>query len=837
MKRSIQKEIVERLESVVQNILPAMQESDRQISAFTGTLQDVRRACKKRLSSLRCAYYDEILEGLLLAVGKLAKEKDKSERRQILELCNELLLHTLKELKDERKVKKDIVFLPYRISMWDSLESIWMAAEEDKENCNTYVIPIPYAERNPDESVAAWKCDRDLFPKDVPVLNWEDYDLQEMHPDVIFIHNPYDNFNFVMTADSAYYSSQLKSCTDLLIYCPYYVTSGGMGDGQKCCECYRHVDYIISQSKKIEDFFDPSVSREKLVSLGSPKLDRVIRFCKNPPDPPEPWKKKLQGKKVYFYNTSLNGMLADVNAFLHKMLYVFQCFENRKDVCLIWRPHPFLEATISSMREGAIPYYAKLKKMFLQRDIGIYDDTPDIEKTIALSDVYIGDGATSVTMLFAITGKPLFIFNNNICEPPKAEDWRGDMLGEATFQGQDHWIVTPTNQLYHTMQPGGAYHHVCRLCEYHAGSYYLKAIEVEGKTYICPANAQDILVVSENGIEERILLERRTEMPGAFAQAWQAGRYIFLIPFEYPAIVRYDTRTKQISYLEGKNHVFRKMSIHEEWRIGGSCVWQGELLIASPDTCEVLRVDIETLETEISNVGTTNGGGAFMAVDDEEVWLLPAKGQIVRCWRPATGEVQEYSAATEGFQSFHYVNRYVCDEFPFGMPAFDGDYVYLPPCWGNQFVRIDRRNGTAEKWEIPLDPSATGKSSYYAPAAVGGFLRDTGNGHWRFFYWPERKLYDVDIRAGSCQEVPIVFDENALQQEAAGFTEQSEWLPYACMEGTFHTLPDLLDEALPGEVHDKERQLRGYREVAANHDGTAGEKIYQFAMQKLFEKA
>lgn len=44
------------------------------------------------------------------------------------------------------------------------------------------------------------------------------------------------------------------------------------------------------------------------------------------------------------------------------------------------------------------PYYEKLKEMFIKEDIGIYDDTPDIGRTIALSDVYVGDSSTSVTM-------------------------------------------------------------------------------------------------------------------------------------------------------------------------------------------------------------------------------------------------------------------------------------------------------------------------------------------------------------------------------------------------------------------------------------------------------
>ncbi|MCM1268981.1 MAG: hypothetical protein NC302_13850, partial [Bacteroidales bacterium] len=39
--------------------------------------------------------------------------------------------------------KREVVFLPYKSCMWDSLESIWKAADKDS-NCDAYVVPIPY---------------------------------------------------------------------------------------------------------------------------------------------------------------------------------------------------------------------------------------------------------------------------------------------------------------------------------------------------------------------------------------------------------------------------------------------------------------------------------------------------------------------------------------------------------------------------------------------------------------------------------------------------------------------------------------------------------------------
>ena len=54
------------------------------------------------------------------------------------------------------------------------------------------------------------------------------------------------------------------------------------------------------------------------------------------------------------------------------------------------------------MRKELRPVYDKLKRYFIESNMGIYDNTPDITDTIALCDGYIGDAGTSVTSLFGL---------------------------------------------------------------------------------------------------------------------------------------------------------------------------------------------------------------------------------------------------------------------------------------------------------------------------------------------------------------------------------------------------------------------------------------------------
>ncbi len=801
----------------------------RDLRAIHDALVQARDLCFQGLSENRFVEYKDTYDGLLLAAEQLAA--DASDKDEIVSLCSELLQYMITQTQKETAFKKEIFFLPYKASMWDSLESVWKAADEDKEHCIAYVMPIPYADLTPEHTVAEWHCERDQFPKDVPTVKWEDFDLKDIHPDVIFIHNPYDGHNYVTSVESRYYSSNLKPCTDLLVYIPYYATTGGMAEMQRMCPAYLNADYIVIQSPYFRKLFDESLPDEKFLPFGSPKFDRSLQMCMNPPQAPKAWEKKMRGRKVYFYNTSLGGMLYDTGTFLQKMEYVFQTFKGRKDACLIWRPHPLMESTFSSMRKEFYPQYTKLRKTFIEENIGIYDDTPDIEKTIALSDVYIGDDGTSVTSLFAVAGKPLFLLNNFILSKPNP----GDYMGVFNFvpEHTDEWLVSLYNVLYH--REGSRYRYICNLSRYAWGSYYLPVFEQDGSQYVCSLNAQDVLKIADGKIEKRIPLERRLEQAGAFANAWQLGKYIFLLPIQYPAVVRLDTVSDAVGYVDGLQSFFAQM-VDGEWRFGGSCVWRDKLVIASPVDDSIAVIDAQTMELQQLTMETPSFRGCMeITVYGDELWLVPYAGDTVICWQPNSGKIETYRGLPDGFACRHIPFGFLCDTRPFGHPAVDGEQVILPPYWGNMFVRLDRKTGKMTEWKPTVEMSLRWETGYYFTCAVGMFLYRVKDSVWRFFHAMSRRLYDMDIRTGACTPVSIDFDETEVAEHSAGFRELAEWLRYGCKEDAFNSLEDLLDGNITGPQFNKERQLRAYGEAAANLDGTCGEKVYQFVMNKLNE--
>lgn len=342
-------------------------------------------------------------------------------------------LQKIESAINEIVVKKVACFLPYKASMWDSLESVWKAADQDPE-CDAYVIPIPYFDRNADGSFGEMHYEGNQYPSYVPITHYEDFDFVEIRPDKIFIHNPYDEYNLVTSVHPAFYSSQLKKYTDELVYIPYFVLDEVNPEDERAVEGIAHfckvsgvvnADKVIVQSEQMKQVYVNVLSKwmgehtrpdweKKILGLGSPKLDKVINTKKEDIEIPEEWRGMMQKpdgswKKIILYNTSVVAFLEHGSKMLEKIENVFEVFRSyQENIVLLWRPHPLMQSTIESMKPELLKTYLDLIEKYKTEHIGIYDDTPDLNRAICLADAYFGD-ASSVVQLCQKSGIPVMI--------------------------------------------------------------------------------------------------------------------------------------------------------------------------------------------------------------------------------------------------------------------------------------------------------------------------------------------------------------------------------------------------------------------------------------------
>lgn len=370
-----------------------------------------------------------------------------SNMGQDYKLMQKSLAQIINSIRKDIPVRLEVVFLPYKASMWDSLESVWKAADAD-ENTDAYVIPIPYFDRNPDGSFREEHYEGGLYPEYVPVTRYDEYDFKNRRPDVIYIHNPYDDCNYVTSVHPFFYSKNLKQFTEKLVYIPYFILGEISPDNPGAAEGIKHfcttpgvfnADKVIVQSENMRQVYINVLTEEmvrsqgrrnekdirrywenKIDGSGSPKFDKILNTQKEKLEIPEEWKRVIEKpdgtwKKIILYNTSVSALLQNNEKMLRKMEDVFQIFyENRNDVVLLWRPHPLLESTLTSMRPQLLEEYKKVRDSYIGNGWGIYDDTADLDRAIALSDGYYGDGSSLVELCRKME-KPIMIQNVEFC--------------------------------------------------------------------------------------------------------------------------------------------------------------------------------------------------------------------------------------------------------------------------------------------------------------------------------------------------------------------------------------------------------------------------------------
>lgn len=407
------------------------------------TLTDCQNSAIDLGNYLEAAYTDtepavSILEAYCESLFRISQAESGQPLTGLCALVKEQLSSLEKYIQNDLPAdRKEVIFLPYKACMWDSLESVWMAARDD-EDCDAYVIPIPYFEKNRDGSLGEMHYEGGLYPEYVPITSWQEYDIEARRPDAIYIHNPYDNFNYVTSVHPDFYAQRLHQYTDKLVYIPYFVLQEIDPGNQAAVDKMKHfcflpgtifADKVIVQSENmrriyIEEYikaaeesgfpYDRRALEEKILGLGSPKLDKVANTRKEDVDIPEDWLPMIcredgSWRTIIFYNTGVTALLQYHEQWLDKIERTFDFFrENQAEVTLLWRPHPLTENTLKSMQPGMQERYRKLKQRYLAEGWGIYDDTPDLNRAIALSDAYYGDGS-SIIQLFQKAGKMAMI--------------------------------------------------------------------------------------------------------------------------------------------------------------------------------------------------------------------------------------------------------------------------------------------------------------------------------------------------------------------------------------------------------------------------------------------
>lgn len=567
------------------------------------------------------------------------------------------------------KVRREVVFLPYKASMWDSLESIWKAAQEDPD-CDAYVIPIPYYDKNPGGSFRKMHYEGNQYPDGVPVTWYGEYDLDKHHPDIIYIHNPYDDNNLVTSVHPSYYSKELKQFTDLLVYVPYFILGEVDPEDEKAVEGLSkfcavpgvvNADKVVVQSEAMRQAYIKVMTRlmsqhgygrkyweDKILGIGSPKVDKVLATRREDLELPEEWERiirKSDGsrKKVIFYNTSVTTLLQHNERYLEKMRDVFGVFhENRDDVAMLWRPHPLMQATIESMRPGLWKEYIAIVNRYREEGWGIYDDTTDIDRAVCLSDVYYGD-SSSVIQLFQKLGKRCVTQNiylkNHVPDSIAATE-------VITYTNGSYWYVPYWGKALYRMDSGTfETERVEVFKEKGISGLFCGIVCYQEKLLFAPrcTEAVSIYDMREKRMYQ-ILLQRNGKLGDSLVSTFSAyvemGRCLYLIPYNYRFLVMIDMETDAVEYYP--------VPLGKEGKpVGGSngMILGGNIFFAHKTEGCLVRFDTESKTMDKVFPANEKRTYSNLFRVDDKLWLIPADVDAgVRVWNTQTDEFEEIIA-------------------------------------------------------------------------------------------------------------------------------------------------------------------------------------------------
>ncbi len=229
--------------------------------------------------------------------------------------------------------KKEILFVVTKAEWWKELAPVYnhYSLMQDVEVC---VMPVSY---NVADKVVGIngkeRNDSDLLPGDLNIVNSTEYDISKRYPDVIVTSYPYDGWGATMDIPEAFYSENLRSYTDKLVFVPCFTPDIPQNENDKAVTSIKvmleqpavlysdRIDvsidklgicYINSLSSICghEDYWAGKIN--VIENAGPKTVDASVRF-------PEEWENKISGRKTLVFSVDGSFLMGNKSRAVEKL--------------------------------------------------------------------------------------------------------------------------------------------------------------------------------------------------------------------------------------------------------------------------------------------------------------------------------------------------------------------------------------------------------------------------------------------------------------------------------------------------------------------------------------
>ena len=758
------------------------------------------------------------------------------------------LIYIVKEFINKIPCIYHVVFLPYQISMWDCMESVWEEFKED-DKFVTSIVPIPYYTPNKKEGKWEYNYHGDEFKKRFEIIHYDNYSLEEMQPDIAVIHNAFDDRNYVTRVHQNYFTYNLKKYVDKLVYIPYYLKSGRIN--KTSCYLYNNIDYVIMQSEYIKELHKGLPNYDKMIPLGSPKLDRVTKISDEYREPQSMWREMIGNKKTVMLNTTIARVLVKNERLLDKLKMFFRYIkENTDDIAVIWRPHPLLMNTLLSMRVGLVDKYNELVRYFIDNEIGILDTTSCIEDTIGISDAYIGDAGSSVVNLFNAAGKPVFVLDELIQEEFTEKQKKEFGIGFIEEINGTFYTTTYDYQGLYKFKINNGYLETNEFNIEVSDVLLFKDEFHRSSNNVCIGTDKEVIYMSPiNGKTFGIynIQTNRLEYIGTSEEEIKCSDIIsyknkvFYLSMDNGYIYILDKITKRISGNESvlreyrKERKFADCGAYNSFAVDGNNIW-----LCAMHTDKLLKFNMDNETYEIISIGNIDSGFTSIVKCKHEIYLA----------KEHTGDIIKYNIRTNRSSKYNMPKEYLPRKNCLGQGVAQilyslGKYIIGIPMYSNLIIRLNKFTGQIEFMHRDLLQEYLIEGNGYAVDGAGifKFSKPLDEEHLMLQFSKDNKVIILNIYSMKYDELSIQVDEetyskvySSLIGEYRGFNKAGEMEPFCRRETKFLSIGAFLDDLVNDRLEKiKLKSAEEMKKLVENSDGRCGRKIYELLKFKVME--
>lgn len=341
---------------------------------------------------------------------------------------------------------------------------------------------------------------------------------------------------------------------------------------------------------------------------------------------------------------------------------------------------------------------------------------------------------------------------------------------DLVAEGNKIWLsLSEGNGLAETDLLTGKVRILCTFEEAQSSNLYGSIAKVENHLLLVPEGAQKIVIYDLDagrlhGIDLEPVEPGRKEVynPGAkFGGYYTDMEHVFLTGNYYPAIVKVNIRTHEVSYLtEWVSEIEKYLSPRDcRGYIGRGYVRFNRCVYFPLQCCPaILILHLDTLCTEVKIIDSPLEGIASIMETDGEIWLQgkgASAGAFVKMNR--RWEVLEKIAPVETMRHIPMSDYRIM----FWNPVMAGEKMILFPSVASGIYERDKKSGQIKRsgWNVLTE---NGESCMYTVY----FAKEIENKIYFLTGW-DRILHVYDIASGRLEDKDIQMDHACVERQMA----------------------------------------------------------------------